>query len=124
MVKNSLNIPIALLISLLVIASFIIISGELKKNRFQIETVKVDINMLKDQLTGFTENINVYNQELSTLNLKVSVLNEELNYFNKSINGNGNDLTKLELKIKDVIVDLRKVKNMTELQNRKLYVSE
>ena len=124
MVKNSLNIPIALLISLLVIASFIIISGELKKNRFQIETVKVDINILKDQLTGITENINVYNQELSTLNLKVSVLNEELNYFNKSINGNGNDLTRLELKIKDVIVDLRKVKNMTELQNRKLYVSE
>ena len=124
MAKNSLNIPIALLISLLVIASFIIISGELKKNRFQIETVKTDINMLKNQLTGITENINVYNQELSTLNLKVSVLNEELNYFNKSINGNGNDLTKLELKIKDVIVDLKKVKNMTELQNRKLYVSE
>ena len=80
--------------------------------------------MLKNQLAGITENINLYNQELSTLNLKVSVLNEELNYFNKSINGNGNDLTKLELKIKDVIADLRKVKNMTELQNRKLYVSE
>ena len=124
MAKNSLNIPFALLISLLAIASVMIIKGELKKNRFQIETVKTDINMLKNQLTGITENINVYNQELSTLNLKVSVLNEELNYFNKSINGNGNDLTKLELKIKDVIVDLRKVKNMTELQNRKLYVSE
>tara|TARA_Y100000813_G_scaffold106187_1_gene75889 strand:- start:692 stop:1066 length:375 start_codon:yes stop_codon:yes gene_type:complete len=124
MAKNSLNIPFALLISLLVFASVIIIRGELKKNRFQIETVKIDINMLKNQLTGITENINVYNQELSTLNLKVSVLNEELSYFNKSINGNGNDLTKLELKIKDVIADLRKVKNMTELQNRKLYVSE
>ena len=30
----------------------------------------------------------------------------------------------LQLKIKDVIVDLKKVKDMTELQNRKLYVSE
>ena len=47
MAKNSLNIPFALLISLLVIASVIIIKGELKKNRFQIETVKTDINMLK-----------------------------------------------------------------------------
>ena len=124
MAKNSLNIPFALLISLLVIASVIIIKGELKKNRFQIENVKTEIGMLKNHMVGITENINVYNQELSTLNLKVSVLNEELSYFNKSINGNGNDLTKLELKIKDVIADLRKVKNMTELQNRKLYVSE
>ena len=35
MAKNSLNIPFALLISLLAIASVIIIKGELKKNRFQ-----------------------------------------------------------------------------------------
>ena len=49
MAKNSLNIPFALLISLLVIASVIIIKGELKKNRFQIETVKTDISMLKNQ---------------------------------------------------------------------------
>ena len=124
MAKNSLIISFALLISLLVITSATIIKGELKKNRFQTETVKTEINMIKSQLTGITENINVYNHELSTLNLKVSVLNEELNYFNKSINGNGNDLTRLELKIKDVIADLKKVKNMTELQNRKLYVSE
>ena len=58
-------------------------------------------------------NINAYNQELSALNIKVSVLNEELNYFNQSISGNGNDLSELELKIKDVIADLRKVKSMT-----------
>ena len=124
MAKNSLIISFALLISMFVIASAMIIKRELKKNRFQIETVSTEISMLKGQLTGITENINVYNHELSTLNLKVSVLNEELNYFNKSINGNGNDLTKLELKIIDVIADLKKVKNMTELQNRKLYVSE
>ena len=50
MAKNSLNIPFAFLISLLVIASVIIIRGELKKNRFQIETVKIDINMFVDGL--------------------------------------------------------------------------
>ena len=52
MAKNSLNIPFALLISLLVIASVMIIKGELKKNRFQIETVKSDINMLKEARFG------------------------------------------------------------------------
>ena len=31
------------------------------------------VHTLKNQLTGITENINVYNKELSTLNLKVSV---------------------------------------------------
>ena len=107
MAKNGLNIPFSIVTCLLVIVSVMIIKGELKKNRFQVEIIKTDINTLKNQLTGITENINV-----------------ELNYFNKSINGNGNDLTKLELKIKDVIADLRKVKSMTELQNRKLYVSE
>ena len=45
------------------------------------------------------------------------------NYYGQ-ITKNENDLTLLQLKIKDVIVDLKKVKDMTELQNRKLYVSE
>ena len=40
MAKNSLNIPFALLISLLVIASVIIIKGELKKIDFKLKLLK------------------------------------------------------------------------------------
>ena len=47
MAKNGLNIPFFLLTSLLVIASVMIIKGELKKNRFQVEIVKTDINTLQ-----------------------------------------------------------------------------
>ena len=63
-------------------------------------------------------------KNISALNLKVSVLNEELNIFNKSISKNEDDLKQLQLKMKDVMIDLNKVLDMTELQNRKLYVSE
>ena len=45
MTKNSLIISFALLTSLLVIASAIIIKGELKKNRLQTEAVKTEINI-------------------------------------------------------------------------------
>ena len=40
MAKNSLNIPFALLISLLVIVSVIIIKGELKKIDFKLKLLK------------------------------------------------------------------------------------
>ena len=122
--KKNAIVPFTLFVGLFIILAVIFIKGDLKKNRLKIEIVKNDVIKLSNQLEHITENINSYNQELSSLNLKVSVLNEELNYFNKSINGNGNDLSEIELKIKDVIADLRKVKSMTELQNRKLYVSE
>ena len=54
MAKNGSNIPFSLLTCLLVIVSVMIIKGELKKNRFQVEIIKTDINTLKNQLTGIT----------------------------------------------------------------------
>ena len=122
--KKNTVAPSIILFGIFVVLGVLLIKADLKKNGLKIGAIEIEVNKLANQLGYITENINSYKQELSSLNLKVSVLNEELNYFNKSINGNGHDLSELELKIKDVIADLRKVKSMTELQNRKLYVSE
>ena len=103
---------------------FFTINKDLNSNEVILKKLDKKMENFDKQIKLIISDINVSNKEMSSLNLKVSVLNEELNLFNQSINKNENDLTLLQLKIKDVIVDLKKVKDMTELQNRKLYVSE
>ena len=103
---------------------FFTINKDLNTNEVILKKLDRRIESFDKQIKLILSDINVSNKEMSSLNLKVSVLNEELNLFNDSITKNENDLTLLQLKIKDVIVDLKKVKDMTELQNRKLYVSE
>lgn len=103
---------------------FFTINKDLNSNRVILKKLDKRIESFDKQIKLIINDINISNKEMSSLNLKVSVLNEELNLFNESIIKNENDLSLLQLKIKDVIVDLKKVKDMTELQNRKLYVSE
>ena len=103
---------------------FFTINKDLNTNEVILKKLDRRVESFDKQIKLILNDINVSNKEMSSLNLKVSVLNEELNLFNESITKNENDLTLLQLKIKDVIVDLKKVKDMTELQNRKLYVSE
>ena len=103
---------------------FFTINKDLNSNEIILKKLDKRIEGFDKQIKLILSDINVSNKEMSSLNLKVSVLNEELNLFNESITKNENDLSLLQSKIKDVIVDLKKVKNMTELQNRKLYVSE
>ncbi len=103
---------------------FFTVNKDLNTNEAILKKLDIKIENFDRQIKLILSDINVSNKEMSSLNLKVSVLNEELNLFNESISKNENDLTLLQLKIKDVIVDLKKVKDMTELQNRKLYVSE
>ena len=103
---------------------FFTINKDLNSNVIILKKLDRRIENFDKQIKLIISDINISNKEMSSLNLKVSVLNEELNLFNESIIENENDLSLLQLKIKDVIVDLKKVKDMTELQNRKLYVSE
>ena len=103
---------------------FFTINKDLNTNEVILKKLDRRIESFDKQIKLILSDINISNKEMSSLNLKVSVLNEELNLFNESITKNENDLTLLQSKIKDVIVDLKKVKDMTELQNRKLYVSE
>jgi peptidoglycan hydrolase CwlO-like protein len=103
---------------------FFTINKDLNSNEVILKKLDRRIDNFDKQIKLILSDINVSNKELSSLNIKASVLNEELNLFNESASKNENDLSLLQLKIKGVIVDLKKVKDMTELQNRKLYVSE
>ena len=122
--KNN-SISILLVFNILLLGIFFyMIDKNLNQNKLALENFKSSANKSNDQLTKIIDDVNFSNKEISALNLKISVLNEELNIFNKSISKNENDLAELQLKMKDVKVDLNKVLDMTELQNRKLYVSE
>jgi len=121
--NNSISILLAFNILLMSIF-FYIIDKNLNQNKLALENFKSSVNKSNVQLTKIINDADFSNKEISALNLKISVLNEELSIFNKSISKNENDLTELQLKMKDVKVDLNKVLDMTELQNRKLYVSE
>ena len=126
--KNNTNLNIiTMLITLnifFVIIGLFIINQNLKENKIKFDELGLKTDSYKDQINFIIRDISISNKEISALNLKVSVLNEELNQFNKSTIKNENDLSSLQLKIKNIILDLKEVKDMTELQNRKLYVSE
>tara|TARA_Y100001970_G_scaffold172154_1_gene210454 strand:- start:303 stop:689 length:387 start_codon:yes stop_codon:yes gene_type:complete len=123
--KNINFISILIIFNIFLLGGgFFFIDKNLKENKHIFETLKSNIYESNKQLGKIIEDINISNREISSLNIQISVLNEELNVFNKSIIKNEDDLTELQLKLKDVIVDIKKVKDMTELQNRKLYVSE
>ena len=106
------------------LVGLLMINKGLNNNKVSLNNLNTKTDSFDEQLRLILSDINISNKEISSLNLKVSVLNEELSLFNKSIIKNENDLSVLQLKIKDIIADLKEVKNMTELQNRKLYVSE
>ena len=125
MIKNN-KIIFILTVSgffLLGIGLFVLVKN-LEENKVTIQKLELNISDSNKKLDSIIENINISYNEISSLNLKISVLNEELSLFNKTILKNETDLYGLQLKMKDVIADLRKLKYMTELQNRKLYVSE
>tara|TARA_B100000579_G_C22585482_1_gene735548 strand:+ start:411 stop:797 length:387 start_codon:yes stop_codon:yes gene_type:complete len=125
-IKNKSNfISILIMFNIFLVGiCFFVIGKNLNQNKLVLENFKSSINKTNNQLAKIIDDVNFSNKEISALNLKVSVLNEELNIFNKSISKNEDDLKQLQLKMKDVMIDLNKVLDMTELQNRKLYVSE
>ena len=121
--NNTVSILIVFNVLLIGIA-FYVIDKNLNQNNSALENLEKNVSKSNDKLSKIIYEANFSNKEISSLNLKVSVLNEELNIFNKSISKNENDLKGLQLKMKDVLIDLSKILNLTELQNRKLYVSE
>ena len=55
---------------------------------------------------------------------KVIVANEDFIQLSNSMAVNDKILKKLNNEIKGAVKDIKEVKNLTELQNRKLYISE
>ena len=81
------------------------------------DSLKVKINQIESQLDVLIEGTNSAKE-------KVIVANEDFIQLSNSIAVSDKILKNLDSGIKGAIKEIKEVKNMTELQNRKLYISE
>ena len=81
------------------------------------DSLKVKINQIESQLDVLIEGANSAKE-------KVIVANEDFIQLSNSMAVSDKILKNLDSGIKGTIKEIKEVKNMTELQNRKLYISE
>ena len=81
------------------------------------DSLKVKINQIESQLDVLIEGANSAKEW-------VIVANEDFIQLSNSIAVSDKILKNLDSGIKGAIKEIKEVKNMTELQNRKLYISE
>ena len=81
------------------------------------DSLKVKVNQIESQLDVLIEGTNSAKE-------KVIVANEDFIQLSNSIAVSDKILKNLDSDIKGAIKEIKEVKNMTELQNRKLYISE
>ena len=81
------------------------------------DSLKVKINQIESQLDVLIEGANSAKE-------KVIVANEDFIQLSNSMAVSDKILKNLDSDIKGAIKEIKEVKNMTELQNRKLYISE
>ena len=81
------------------------------------DSLKVKINQIESQLDVLIEGANSAKE-------KVIVANEDFIQLSNSIAVSDKILKNLDSGIKGAIKEIKEVKNMTELQNTKLYISE
>ena len=83
----------------------------------QSDSLKTKINQIENQL-------DVLIDDAKTSKEKVIVANEDFIQLSNSMAVNDKILKNLNTEIKGAVKEIKEVKNMTELQNRKLYISE
>ena len=81
------------------------------------DSLKVKVNQIESQLDVLIEGAN-------SAKGKVIVANEDFIQLSNSMAVSDKILKNLDSDIKGAIKEIKEVKNMTELQNRKLYISE
>ena len=81
------------------------------------DTLKNKINQIENQLDVLIDDANSSKDQ-------VIVANKEFIQLSNSMATNDRILQNLDNEIKGAIKEIKEVKNMTELQNRKLYISE
>ena len=81
------------------------------------DSLKVKVNQIESQLDVLIEGTNSAKE-------KVIVANEDFIQLSNSMAVSDKILKNLDSDIKGAIKEIKEVKNMTELQNRKLYISE
>ena len=102
---------------LLVLIGLLMINKKILNNDEQSNSLKTKIDQIETQL-------DVLIDDAKTARDKVIVANEDFIQLSNSMAVNDKILKNLDSEIKGAVKEIKEVKNMTELQNRKLYISE
>ena len=101
----------------LVLLGLLMINKRIINSDEKSDSLKAKINQIESQLDVLIEGANSAKE-------KVIVANEDFIQLSNSIAVSDKILKNLDSGIKGAIKEIKEVKNMTELQNRKLYISE
>ena len=118
--KNENNSTTTLLLAfniLLVLLGLFMINKKVLNNDEQSDSLRTKIDQIETQL-------DVLIDDAKTAKEKVIVANEDFIQLSNSMAVNDKILKNLNSEIKGAVKEIKEVKNMTELQNRKLYISE
>ena len=102
---------------ILVIVGMLIINSKIVNNDEKSDSLKTKINQIETQLDVLIDDAKQAKQQ-------VIVANEDFVQLSNSMAVNDKILKNLDSEIKGAVKEIKEVKNMTELQNRKLYISE
>ena len=102
---------------LLVLIGLLMINKRIVNSDEQSDSLKTKINQIENQL-------DVLIDDAKTSKEQVIVANEDFIQLSNSMAVNDKILKNLNTEIKGAVKEIKEVKNMTELQNRKLYISE
>ena len=102
---------------LIVLLGLLMINKRIINNDEKSDSLKAKVNQIESQLDVLIEGANSAKE-------KVIVANEDFIHLSNSIAVSDKILKNLDSDIKGAIKEIKEVKNMTELQNRKLYISE
>ena len=114
--ENTTTALLAFNIFLVLIGVFMINSRVASTDK-ESDTLKNKINQIENQLDVLIDDANSSKDQ-------VIVANKEFIQLSNSMATNDRILQNLDNEIKGAIKEIKEVKNMTELQNRKLYISE
>ena len=101
----------------LVLLGLLMINKRIMNTDEKSDSLKAKINQIESQLDVLIEGANSAKE-------KVIVANEDFIQLSNSMAVSDKILKNLDSDIKGAIKEIKEVKNMTELQNRKLYISE
>ena len=114
--ENTTTALLAFNIFLVLIGLFMINSRVASTDK-ESDTLKNKINQIENQLDVLIDDANSSKDQ-------VIVANKEFIQLSNSMATNDKILQNLDNEIKGAVKEIKEVKNMTELQNRKLYISE
>ena len=102
---------------LIVLIGLLMINKKIINNDSNSDSLKAKINQIESQLDVLIDDSNSAKE-------KVIVANKDFIQLSNSMAVNDKILKNLDTDIKGAIKEIKEVKTMTELQNRKLYISE